>query len=292
MFLPTLPSRDLITFSLLGTLYSIILPLSMPRFTKMCLTSLCKRSFSVPVLFMVLLLFSSHTATAVHPSSSLFPLEIFGTRDMEPAMPDNQRRQKTFRFDRDPPRYSNSSFPGDETGSSPFFYCPESDPKNDIFDISKIVFNPNPPRISYVFVFHAHGYFRETISERHAPFRVRCTVRNEDRDGLDFTFENDFCDFVDLMELDGRSTGCPPGKGGGTIHKIEFVDWGISEVRVKHNTYAELYLIRLYRPTTPSRSMSQAMTNVSFAYSHGLSYTMVSSVLSRAKLLTRIEVHD
>ena len=47
----------------------------------------------------------------------------------------------------DNPRYSNSSFPGDQTGASPFFYCPESDPETDLFAIDTVVLNPNPPHM-------------------------------------------------------------------------------------------------------------------------------------------------
>lgn len=44
-------------------------------------------------------------------------------------------------FDHAHPKKSNSSFAGD----SPFFYCTESDPENDLFEIDSIVLNPNPP---------------------------------------------------------------------------------------------------------------------------------------------------
>ena len=128
-------------------------------------------------------------------------------------------------------RHSVSAFPGDETVSSSFFYCPESDPDNDILVFSKIVLNPNPVRINYVWVLRIHGGFREETCESQTPFSIHARVRNEDREGIDFTIEKPFCDFVDLVEMDGRSTICPPLKGNSTIHKFEFVDFGISEVR-------------------------------------------------------------
>lgn len=177
-----------------------------------------------------LLLSSCHAAISLPASSSLFPLEIFGSQNVRSATSKFRWQQAILEGDHNRPRFSSPSFPGDETGDSPFFYCPESDPDTDIFDISKIVLNPNPPHINYIFVFHAHGYFREEIIESKGEFRVRCTVRNEGRDAINFTFERDFCDFVDMMEMDGKSTICPPLQGNGTIHKFEFVDFGISEV--------------------------------------------------------------
>jgi hypothetical protein len=59
---------------------------------------------------------------------------------------------------------------------------------------------------------------------------VNATVIREDEDGLDFSYDADFCEFVSLMEMDGKSTICPPFKGYGTIHKVEFVDFGVPEV--------------------------------------------------------------
>lgn len=186
----------------------------------------------VSTLTIMSLLSSGYTAAAASPSLSLFPLEIFGSQDARSATSNHRWQQAAFAVDPDitNPRFSNSSFPGDETGGSPFFYCPESNPDTDIFDISKIVLNPNPPHINYMFVFHAHGYWREAIIPSKGVFRIRCTVRNEDRDALDFTFEQDFCDFMDLIEMDGRSTICPPFQGNSTIHKLDFVDFGISQV--------------------------------------------------------------
>lgn len=87
--------------------------------------------------------------------------------------------------------------------------------------------NPNPPHINYPYVFHAHGYFREEIDD--CSFRVNATVKNEHGTGLDFSFDSAVCDFIDLLEMDGKSTTCPPFRGYGTIHKVEFVDFGISE---------------------------------------------------------------
>lgn len=81
---------------------------------------------------------------------------------------------------------------------------------------------------NFVYVFHAHGYFREEILP--TSFRVNATVKREDEDGLDFSYDADFCEFVSLMEMDGKSTICPPLQGYGTIHKVEFVDFGILEV--------------------------------------------------------------
>lgn len=196
----------------------------------MFVSSIYKWTFFGSISTIVSLLSSGRTTTTAPASSSLFPLQVFGSQSAKFAASKQQRQQAIFKAGNDNPRYSNSSFPGDETGTSPFFYCPESNPDTDIFDIHKIVLNPNPPRINYVFVFHAHGYFREEIISWYVPFRVRYTVRNEDRDGLDFTIEDDFCSFVSLLEMDGRSTICPPFKGNGTIHKYEFVDFGISEV--------------------------------------------------------------
>lgn len=185
------------------------------------------RNVAVPILIMASLLSWICAAT---PSSAMFPLEVFGEAQNAKIGTEENVRQQILTFGYDNPIYSNSSFPGDETGGSPFFYCPESDPENDMFDISKIVLNPNPPHINYVWVFHAHGYFREAIVDWTVPFRVRARVKNESRRALDLTIEKDFCDFVDLVEMDGRSTMCPPEKGNATIHKVEFVDFGISEV--------------------------------------------------------------
>lgn len=185
------------------------------------------------LLTIVSLLWSYYASAVALSLSPIFPLEIFGSPNTNSKALTRQWNQAEPQHDHDRPQFSTPSFPGDDTGDSPFFYCPESDPETDIFDIYKIVLNPNPPRINHVFIFHAHGYFREEIIDYSVePFRVRCTVRNEDRHGLDFTFERDFCDFVDMMEMDRRSTICPPLRGNGTIHKFEFVDFGISEVRV------------------------------------------------------------
>ena len=146
------------------------------------------------------------------------------------------------------PRKSHSSFSGDNSGDSPFFYCPESDPENDLFAIDTLVLNPNPPHMlvvqfmphaqwsyqlltrdsDYVYVFHAHGFFREDIRD---PFHVKTTVKREDRNGLNFTLDFDVCELADAIEMDGRSTHCPPFKGYSTIHKFEFVDFGIPQVR-------------------------------------------------------------
>ena len=68
----------------------------------------------------------------------LFPPEIFREHSGQQiimALPEA--------VDHDNPQYSNSSFPGDKTGASPFFYCPESNPDTDIFAIYTLVLNPN-----------------------------------------------------------------------------------------------------------------------------------------------------
>lgn len=202
------------------------------------------RTLSTFILTGALLSSLAYGQNAASHSSSLPSPRILESRDKRF---ENQRLQQnigsppvsTFDIDRDNPRYSKPDFPGDETGNSPFFYCPESDPDNDLFVIDKIVLNPNPPHIDQVWVFHAHGYFREWINNYHDPFRVRAHVRNEDRDALDFTIDYDFCDFVDVVEMDGRGTTCPPDRGYGTIHKFEFVDWGISEA-CSTNTMSEV----------------------------------------------------
>lgn len=199
-------------------------------FMNMFLSHFCKQMLLIPILITASFLSLGPVVAAARPSSSLFPLEVFGSQDTKSATLRNRRQQTILKSIYDNPRYSNSSFLGDETGNSPFFYCPESNPDTDLFDISKIILNPNPPHINYPWVFHAHGYFREEIIESKGAFRGRYTVRNEDRNGLDFTFEKDVCDFVDLLEMDGKSTTCPPFQGNGTIHKVEFVDFGISEV--------------------------------------------------------------
>ena len=58
-------------------------------------------------------------------------------------------QQSLSAFDKDAPRprHSNTTFAGDYTGSSPFFYCEESDPENDNFVIDHLVLNPNPPYV-------------------------------------------------------------------------------------------------------------------------------------------------
>jgi len=63
-------------------------------------------------------------------------------------------------------------------------------------------------------------------------FRVSATVHREPDDGPGSTLEFAFCEFLELglLEMDGKSTQCPPFKGYGTIHKAEFVDFGIGEV--------------------------------------------------------------
>lgn len=200
---------QLSSFSLPLILYSFYHPF----FVSMFLRNICNQTSLVLILTVVSLLSLGCTAATAPPSLSLFPLEIFGSQEVRSATSKNRRQQAVLKVGHDNPRFSNSSFPGDETGSSPFFYCPESNPDTDIFKISKIVLNPNLPHINYVFVFHAHGYFREAIIESKGVFRVRCTVRNEDREGLDFTFERDFCDFVDKMEMDGKSTIVHPSRG-------------------------------------------------------------------------------
>src|SRR5690349_12118715 len=120
----------------------------------MFLWDIYKRNLLVSTITIVSLLLSGHTATAATPS--LFPLEIFGSQDVRSAPSKHRWQQAVLKVDHDKLYFSNYSFPGDETGSSPFFYCPESNPETDTFKISKIVLNPNPSHINYVFVFHAH----------------------------------------------------------------------------------------------------------------------------------------
>lgn len=202
----------------------------------------------VSILTIALLLSSGHLTAAIPPSWPFRPLETFESQDARAAVFYPRWQQATLKDDPiDPgppppspgpvlpgPRYSNSSFPGDETGDSPFFYCPESNPETDLFDISKIVLNPNPPHVGYPFVLHAHGYFREEIIgyDPDLPFRMRIRLKDESGGPTDRIDEVDFCKFIDLLEMDRKSTRCPPWKGNATIHKFEFVDLGIPEVSI------------------------------------------------------------
>jgi hypothetical protein len=74
--------------------------------------------------------------------SRLFQSEIFQDHGVQQAL-----LPLPAPVSHDNPRYSNSSFPGDQTGASPFFYCPESDPETDLFAIDTVVLNPNPPHM-------------------------------------------------------------------------------------------------------------------------------------------------
>lgn len=191
---------------------------------------------SMIVVASVFLLLLDNGAKSAPSSSGLLPSEISGPRYEKILKPNAPSQQALAHNRQGELRHSNSSFPGDETGDSPFFYCPESNPETDLFEIYKMVLNPNPPRINYPYVFHAHGNFRETILDKDKSFRLSASVRNEDRDGIDFTFEKNVCQFLDMepggfLEMDGRSTGCPPAKGNATIIKPEFVYFGIGQVR-------------------------------------------------------------
>ena len=75
-----------------------------------------------------------------------------------------------------------------------------------------------------------HRKLGEKMRIYEAPFRGQAGVRDERRDALSLTVDADFRIFVDLVEIDGRSAGFPPMDGNLTIHRIEFVDFGISQV--------------------------------------------------------------
>ena len=110
-------------------------------FLTVTVLSTCKSYESRKLSNMFRIISLCFLATLVR-GSRLFQSEIFRDHGVQQAL-----LPLPAPVSHDNPRYSNSSFPGDQTGASPFFYCPESDPETDIFAIDTVVLNPNPPHM-------------------------------------------------------------------------------------------------------------------------------------------------
>ncbi|KAF2785924.1 hypothetical protein K505DRAFT_368670 [Melanomma pulvis-pyrius CBS 109.77] len=118
-------------------------------------------------------------------------------------------------------QHSAGTATGTLPGGSPFAHCTgSSQPKDDVFQISKLEMHPLAPRAGDYLYFTITGKFSSSVSDASTILVEHTITGHKGRSSFPF------CDKVSDVEQNGNGT-CPPEEGEAVIELLGWTTWDI-----------------------------------------------------------------